>query len=620
MATLSYIFTNEGIFFTGLLPTATPNNIPYVRPNSGSSFLFLNEGIFFADTTLPTIQRFDVPDRIITYTVPVTANISLQVTDNIGVTGVMVVVTDGSNNIPQTPLVSDPNWGESVKSSYDFSTSGVYTFTLFVKDAAGNINQQSKNLIVSIFDVTAPIIVNCNLTQNLTNNIIPITLITASDNLSEPNLLYKFSLTPDDVYTTQDIIGWGELPYNVGNGNYSSSSTINFTYPDVDLLKDGSVNNIVLYLYVSDLSGNYDYSPFYTTITYPDISAPTITSFEIVSNSASEVIEIVNISASDLTPPLYYMVTKSDVTNITSNSAGWSLTPPVSFVYPFDEIEPNVAKTISLKLWCKDGSSNRNVSSSISNSCIINKTVSFEIETTSNDAVVKIIKIESSDIQQLKYLVTKSSDVATKDSVGWSSIKSSVFVYPNIPTNISTDVTLKLWCKSPDEKIYSVVSNICSILKPKTDKQDNFNASHVDRYTTTTKVNAISEKSIYYFDISKKGIDILNNKDVPVLTDSNAIRESVINLLSTENETFIYDPEKGVDLNKYIFEPIDEFTAAMIKYEINLSLNKYESRIKDLEVSVVPIEEENTYEINITYKEIFSNSEQTIQIDFKKIR
>lgn len=125
---------------------------------------------------------------------------------------------------------------------------------------------------------------------------------------------------------------------------------------------------------------------------------------------------------------------------------------------------------------------------------------------------------------------------------------------------------------------------------------------------------------IYYFDFSKKGLDILGTKDVPVVTNEQAVKEGVINLLYTEVGTRPLHPDYGLDLNKYLFEPLDDITADLMEYEIKLGLEKFEPRINNVEVTIEPDEENSSFMIYVSFNIVYSGSKESIALDFKKIR
>lgn len=130
------------------------------------------------------------------------------------------------------------------------------------------------------------------------------------------------------------------------------------------------------------------------------------------------------------------------------------------------------------------------------------------------------------------------------------------------------------------------------------------------------------EKIIYYYDISKIGKDYTGRKDISILTNEQAILESVSNILATEQGERVMRPDFGCALNQYLFEPLDAVTTTMIKKTITDSINKYETRIENLEVNVTPDEDNNTYEITVVFnmKTTNKNNKNSINITLNKIR
>jgi len=124
----------------------------------------------------------------------------------------------------------------------------------------------------------------------------------------------------------------------------------------------------------------------------------------------------------------------------------------------------------------------------------------------------------------------------------------------------------------------------------------------------------------YYHDIVKLGKDFTGKKDLSVIFNEQALRESVMNIISTEPGEHIYRPDFGCALNRFVFEPIDEVTSLLLQKTIIDTLLKYESRIDQLEVDVIPDEDNNTYEIYIVFSMKTSNIKQTINISLDKIR
>jgi phage baseplate assembly protein W len=88
-------------------------------------------------------------------------------------------------------------------------------------------------------------------------------------------------------------------------------------------------------------------------------------------------------------------------------------------------------------------------------------------------------------------------------------------------------------------------------------------------------------------------------KDVLGLFDIEAVKTSIANALLTSPGEKILNPEFGVDLRRFIFEPIDEDTAEDIQDDIEDNLPKWEPRINLENVFVEADEDQQEYKITL---------------------
>mgnify|MGYP003137617815 CR=1 FL=1 len=104
------------------------------------------------------------------------------------------------------------------------------------------------------------------------------------------------------------------------------------------------------------------------------------------------------------------------------------------------------------------------------------------------------------------------------------------------------------------------------------------------------------ETSVYYNNQFNKS-SIL--KDVQGLYDENAILNSIANIFLTAPGQKILSPEFGLDLRRYLFEPISDFGAFSIRDDIQNRLPLMEPRVEIEGVSVIPNSDDNEYRINL---------------------
>ena len=101
---------------------------------------------------------------------------------------------------------------------------------------------------------------------------------------------------------------------------------------------------------------------------------------------------------------------------------------------------------------------------------------------------------------------------------------------------------------------------------------------------------------VYYNKQLNKNIIL---KDVQGSYDLQAIKNSIINVFLTSPGQKILNPEFGLDLRRYLFEPVNSSTAYMIKYDIDTKLPDQEPRIELINVSVDAITDEQEYYISM---------------------
>tara|TARA_R110002033_G_scaffold26695_1_gene60915 strand:- start:623 stop:1111 length:489 start_codon:yes stop_codon:yes gene_type:complete len=104
------------------------------------------------------------------------------------------------------------------------------------------------------------------------------------------------------------------------------------------------------------------------------------------------------------------------------------------------------------------------------------------------------------------------------------------------------------------------------------------------------------ETSVYYNEQFNKG-GVL--KDVQGLFDIPSIKNSIANIFLTSPGQKILNPTFGIDLRRYLFEPVSDFTAYQIKADIMRNLTDQEPRIQLEKTSVIPDPDRHEYYITL---------------------
>ena len=109
-------------------------------------------------------------------------------------------------------------------------------------------------------------------------------------------------------------------------------------------------------------------------------------------------------------------------------------------------------------------------------------------------------------------------------------------------------------------------------------------------------------------------------KDVNKLTDAEAVKRSVRNLINTNHYERFFRPELGSGLRGLLFEPMNEITTQFIKQKIIELLNFYEPRIRLTSVIVDNQMDENAYSVRISFNIIGTQTPVEVETFLERLR
>lgn len=107
--------------------------------------------------------------------------------------------------------------------------------------------------------------------------------------------------------------------------------------------------------------------------------------------------------------------------------------------------------------------------------------------------------------------------------------------------------------------------------------------------------------------------------DVPLTSYTEAIRQSLFNILHTRKGARHLNPSFGCMVESYLFEPFDEGTGNSLGHDIKNALTRWESRIKVESVDVRMFLDTQEYQVNITYTILNLQTRDSITFTLQKI-
>lgn len=81
--------------------------------------------------------------------------------------------------------------------------------------------------------------------------------------------------------------------------------------------------------------------------------------------------------------------------------------------------------------------------------------------------------------------------------------------------------------------------------------------------------------------------------------DINAIKNSLTNLFTTTPGEKVLNPEFGMDLRKYLFDPATRDVAENIRDEMYRQITKFEPRVKIQTLNITVLEDVNEFDITL---------------------
>lgn len=107
--------------------------------------------------------------------------------------------------------------------------------------------------------------------------------------------------------------------------------------------------------------------------------------------------------------------------------------------------------------------------------------------------------------------------------------------------------------------------------------------------------------------------------DLRELHDIDVIINSISKILNIQKGTYLFDPEFGVGLHKYLFEPADQKTYDNISREVKNAVYNYEKRAKIL-VDIKFFSNKRGFVINIGIEMDGERRATSIKIDENLVR
>ena len=136
----------------------------------------------------------------------------------------------------------------------------------------------------------------------------------------------------------------------------------------------------------------------------------------------------------------------------------------------------------------------------------------------------------------------------------------------------------------------------------------------------TSALNKSKRATRQYKDLDLSfGRNVVTN-DVNKLTDVEAVKRSVRNLINTSHFDRPFHPEIGSSVRAMLFEPMTPLTALNLQRKVQEVLINFEPRIRLVQIVSNPNIDSNSYDLRIYFYVIGSNDLIEVQTFLERLR
>jgi phage baseplate assembly protein W len=139
-------------------------------------------------------------------------------------------------------------------------------------------------------------------------------------------------------------------------------------------------------------------------------------------------------------------------------------------------------------------------------------------------------------------------------------------------------------------------------------------------FNDSNRISSNVARTRVYSDLSLSFVINPISKDISPLTDIEAVKNSVKNLVLTNFYDRPFDPTLGSGVAKLLFEPANIFTADAIRNAILKVINNNEPRVTDVGVFIVDDSDRHAYRITVSFRVTYDNSTSDVEFFLLRLR
>ena len=139
-------------------------------------------------------------------------------------------------------------------------------------------------------------------------------------------------------------------------------------------------------------------------------------------------------------------------------------------------------------------------------------------------------------------------------------------------------------------------------------------------YNSTGRINSNVARTRLYSDLNLSfGIHPIT-KDISPVTDTDAVKNAIKNLLLTNFYDRPFNPTLGSGLTALLFEPANSFTAMALEDAIKKVINNHEPRVKNVSIDVKDMSDQNAYVVTVSFEVFYDSTSNELEFFLTRLR
>ena len=127
----------------------------------------------------------------------------------------------------------------------------------------------------------------------------------------------------------------------------------------------------------------------------------------------------------------------------------------------------------------------------------------------------------------------------------------------------------------------------------------------------SSRASIVSRRSLYSDIDNAFSIHPIYNDILPI-TDIDSIKQSLKNLLLTNQYDRCFQPNINSDITALLFEQVDIFSEIELQSKIESVIDRYEPRISKYKVEVSDDSQHNAYRVSIKFETSYDSSSEIV--------